>query len=337
MNAAHPFDSLPRQLWLSSQQAARRAVLHHTDPDAFERVLAAVNMGVAAETLLMACLATLEVSLLGNDPASKIALTRSGNATGVLDPTRLRTIEWDEARRLMLERDGRLGGLQTLLKNVMSTRNAAAHAALTDSDNLVKSVVDLVNIVSLLHDHLDFSEGDYWGSQIAPMVTELKDKLTTAIRQAKVAKIINAQKDFQRVKERFPGALLDSYVQTALERPLPSFANEWDGDYEKNEEHECPACGNTGNVFFVGSDDGEVAEQYDDLRDEPYLEVYVGFLAYAFECPACNLSLDGNEIDDFEVSSTLGERVQIGLWDAKYDRLAARIEPEPWDLYEPGP
>lgn len=331
---SHPFDNLPKQLWLSSQQAARRAVIKYTDDDPFERVLAAVNMGVAAETLLMACVATIEVSFLANDPASKVALSRSGNPSGKLDPTRLRTIEWDEARRILLEKDPSLGGLQALLKGVMGTRNAAAHAALTDSEDLGTSVVSLVSIVSLLHPHLEFEEVDFWGPQIAPMVTELKDKLTSKIRQSKLAKIINAQKAFELIKERFPGKHLDAYVQTAFDRPLPTFANGWDGDHERSEEHDCPACGYTGNVFFLGFDDGEVTQGYDDQSDSEYVEVYVQFTAYGFECPVCNLSLGRDELNDFEIENAFSERVFFTGFDEKYQELAARIEPDPWELYE---
>lgn len=331
---SHPFDNLPKQLWLSSQQAARRAVLKHTDDDPFERVLAALNMGVAAETLLMACVATVEVSLLANDPASKVALTRSGNPSGKLEPTRLRTIEWEEARRIMLAKDPTLGGLQALLKDVMSTRNAAAHAALTDSDDLGRSVVSLVSIVSQLHPHLEHDATDFWGNQIAPMVAELKDKLTSKIRQSKLAKIINAQKAFEAIKERFPDKHLEAYVQTARDRPLPTFANGWDGDYEKNEEHGCPACGYTGNVFFLGFDDGEVTQGYDDQADSEYVEVFVRFTAYGFECQVCNLSLNGDELSDFEIENAFSERIFFTGWDEKYQELAARIEPDPWDLYE---
>lgn len=333
---AHPFDNLPKQLWLSSQQAARRAVLKHTHSDPFERVLSAVLMGVATETLLMACVASIEVSLLANDAPSKVNLTRKGNPTGKLSPTGLKTISWDEARKIVYEQDKTgLKALEADIRVIMNTRNSAAHAALTDSDDLGTSVVKLVNVVALLHPHLDFEEADFWGAQIAPMVAELKDKLTTKIRQAKLAKIINAEKAFEQVRERFPGDLLDIYVQTALERPLPSFLEGEESEHEKVEQEECPSCGFNGTLFFVGYDDGEVVKQYHDQFDETYIETYVQFAVHAFVCPVCNLSLDYTEVDDFVVAPNLGEHVSYFSSDERYDEQAARLELEPWDRYEP--
>lgn len=325
---SHPFDNLPKQLWLSSQQAARRAVLKHTDDDPFERVLAAVNMGVAAETLLMACVSSIEVSWLAEGEASKLLLKPSTNPTGRLDPGELRTIDWDAARRLMLHKDPKLGGLHPLLKSVMNTRNAAVHAAITENEDLGKSVVNLVHIVSLLHPHLDFEEGDYWGPTIEPMVTELKDKLTTAIRQSRIAKIINAQKSFEAVKHRFPGPHLDDYVETSLARPLPSYLDDPRSEFEKTEERECPACGFTGNLFFVGTYSGGGRALFDERDDEPAIEIEVAYHAVAFECPVCTLQLDGDEIDDLVDWPIFPEPLVIGPFDPRYREFHDKVFPD---------
>lgn len=333
---AHPFDEIPKQLWLSSQQAARRAVLKHTDDDPFERLLAAVLMGVATETLLMACVATIEVSLLASDAPSKVRLTRRGNPGGNLSPTALKTISWDEGRKIVFERDK--AGLKTLdadIRVIMNTRNAAAHAALTDSDDLGTSVVKLVGVVSLLHQHLDFEESDFWGTQIEPMVSELKDQLTTKIRQAKLAKIINAKKAFDLVLKRFPGDLLDGYIETALERPLPTFLEGDDSEHEIVEQKDCPSCGFDGNLFFTGYDDGDVTQQYHDQLDDTYVETFVLFAPRAFDCPVCNLALDYLEVDDFAVDPHRGEFVTYYSSDERYEEQVGRLVAEPWDLYEP--
>jgi hypothetical protein len=88
-------------------------------------------------------------------------------------------------------------------------------------------------------------------------------------------------------------------------------------------------------VFFVGLEHGEVLKRYDDHHDQEYIEVNVRYLSYGFECPVCNLSLDGDEVDDFEIEDTPQiERTLVSMFDERYDRLAARIEPDPWEFYQ---
>lgn len=109
-------------------------------------------MGLAAEVLLMATVAAIDTTLLADrsSPKSKLALTRKGNPTGRLIPSARRETQ----------------ALEAPFRRVMSTRNAAAHAGLTDEDDLGKAVVALVKIAEALHAHLEYNLDDYWGPTV---------------------------------------------------------------------------------------------------------------------------------------------------------------------------
>ena len=331
MTAHHPLDRLPKQLWLASQQAARRAVLNYRRTDDFERIQSAVNLGLAAEVLLMASVATIDTSFLAdsNSPQSKLALSRNGNPSGRLSVADVKTISWEDARKLMLARDGKLVGLADWLKQVMNTRNAAAHAGLTESDDLGASVVSLVRIVAALHEHLDFSLDDYWGATIRPMVTEVQDKMTSVVRQSKTAKVITAEKEYVRITERFAGASLAAYTQTALERPLPTYVFPGSGEYEKVVEYDCPACGNPGHVFHLGQDDDELEPGYDDQLDEEYIRVFVYWAPRAFECQVCNLTLTADETELLDEVQLDASYETFDHNSDEYELLFERVQGEP--------
>lgn len=287
-------------LWGASRELARYAALHYTTNMAFERVQVAVNMGVAAESLLMSCVATIDVTLLadGSSPDARLGFVRSHNTTGQFNVQELKTFSWRDASRLIQKKwsdDPALGALTATTERIMATRNSAAHITYTDPADVAESMVALLKLTKLLHPHLAMTVADYWGPEVKPIVDELDDKLTTATRQSMTVKVAAAKAEYKRIEDRF-GDSLATYIETCMERPHEAFPV-MDGEFQNERTVECPACGNEARTCFVGSHDGDVQAGHDPHLDRDTVNLYVWWETLLLECPVCDLQLNGAEAD----------------------------------------
>jgi hypothetical protein len=164
---------------------------------------------------------------------------------------------------------------------VFVVRNAAAHMALVDADELHQAVKQMVRIIDFLLERLDLRKESFWGQNGASVADALLDETKTELAQAIQAKTAAAQQRFDELvgdlgpRER--KALLHVLSGRRTDRS------------DHDEEHQCPVCAQMGWLQCYVSDEAE----YDE--DGPTRAYKLG-TPYIFTCPVCELLLADDEL-----------------------------------------
>ena len=296
---SHPFDSMASDLWQASAASARHAIGNHdsTDPATLRAV--AISAGTAVEHLLMACVASIDTLLLADrsDPYSAYHLSH-GNATGKIDARKVRTVTWGAAVAILEVADARITTVRPSIKLVMDTRNAAAHIAVADPQNVTEVVTRLTSVVHAMHAFLRQSEDDYWGTTYLPLARSLRDARTSAVERRYMSKVASHAERFAKMLQTFSRAEQET-VYLAMEQRSPWQWEEFGGP-EHTGTHACPACGRQAHIGYgiVELDNVTESPRFGD-DGEPNgttLEIAIELVPLALECPVCGLELGSEEV-----------------------------------------
>lgn len=291
------FDDLENFLYWGARHEARIAVGTYGSDEMQTMRRAAMAMGAAAEHLLSSAVVAIDPVLLADprDFASAVSLSRA-NKSGRLDPAKLRTAPWDRQLRILEEVHVSIR-IRSDMTSLMTTRNAAAHAALVTTSNLGEAAVALARVVEDLHTALPHrDEGSFWGDRFIDTVKELRDVRSSATRQRVSAKIAHAKDALEKI---LFGLTEDGRARTlvALEARLTA-ATVIDAE---TVEEECPACGRQGELSLLTEKQDEPRYEADYDRDGTPMAEYAvfGVLGYPtlFQCPVCGLSLEQDELE----------------------------------------
>lgn len=296
-----PFAALPHTLWEASASSARFAVSRFNGETPEELRQAALSVGIAAEYLLMGAVASIDPALLAdkNSVPSMLALSRH-NKTGRLDITSLRTVNWGQALKLLTSADPSLNIVKDF-DGLMNTRNAAAHLAMYDPENLAGAAVALARVVGVLHAfYPDESEAEYWGDDLAALVDELRAERANEIELSYLAKIAAAVERYKKLVGNLDEAQRGPLVIALESRPPRRVVIGIDG--VSIITLDCPACQNRGYLHraMTRLEDYETHVDYDKdgVPEGAHVTVSVAYEAVIFECPVCDLLLDSEEVMD---------------------------------------
>lgn len=293
------FDDLENFLYWGAIHEARIAVGTYGSDDLQTMRRAAMAMGAAAEHLLSSAIVAVDPVLLADprDVASVVSLSRA-NKTSRLDPARLRTAPWDRQLRILEEVHVSIR-IRPDMTSLMTTRNAAAHAALVTASNLGEAAVALARVVEGLHTALPHrDEARFWGGRFMGTVEELRNVRSSATRQRVSAKIAHAKDSLEKI---LFGLSEDGRTRmlVALEARLTS-ATVLDAE---TVDEECPACGRQGELSLLTEKQDEPRYEADYDRDGSPVAQYAvfGVLGYPtlFQCPVCGLSLEQDELESY--------------------------------------
>ena len=295
----HPFEAFPESLWRASSSAARYVLEHYADANDLSRIPSAISLGTAIEHLIMACVASFDVTLLADRTSvpSALALSRH-NRDGKLDLHALKTITWGSGLALLELSDSKVFAIRKDAAFVMETRNAAAHMAMTDDADLAEGAVRLARIVGVLHTFLPkLDEKDYWGAALLPVIDELRNIRASAIERSYLAKTTVAKARFDALFAGIRPAQTESMLSAMENRPpRPTVLDANGGTWER---HKCPACDRSAYLHYVLDDWDDYESQMDYDGDE-VVTVSVEWTPVDFQCPVCDLTLDTDEVTEIQ-------------------------------------
>jgi hypothetical protein len=309
----HRFDLLPMQLWHASAEAARHAASNYTTDERYERIAASMALGTATEHLLMAVIADLDPALLADarHAASRVALSRA-NTIGRLDAHAVRTISYGEA--LTLIEQSQKTGIKEDVDFVMQTRNAAAHLALTNPNDMHDALIRLVRIVSALNELLpdNYTDDGYWGEHLRDLIVKLADAGTTEIQHSFTSKRLAAKARYEALINPLPEDQRAAFVAMLEAKPPTTVADRSDLIEYAVESKDCPACGSGGYIHWSLHPLEDYKEVFDFDKDGTpelaALTVSVQWRPYVFECPVCGLGFKPREVALMDgVESTIKE------------------------------
>ena len=290
--------SFQRYLYWAARDAARTALHLYTSERSFDRVNGAISAGGAVEYLMRSLISTYDPSLLADrgNLASVVALSRAITPT---PPTAqaLRTITFTQALDILNKIHPSLN-ITSEVNTVMNTRNAAAHMAMESSTDLAESVVKMVTVVSALHAFFDEPEAQFWGEPLLKLVTAMKLDYENAIKIRVQGKIAHALTELEII---LAGTDATNREETllVLERREVAWMS---GDDSEDEPRECPACHRRGTLTIIRErqmSDYVIVTDDDEDMSGSYALVSVTGIPSMFQCPVCNLRLEGNELDQF--------------------------------------
>jgi hypothetical protein len=287
--------ALEKHLYRASRAFAQFALRNYTAEADLARLQSATAAGSAVEYLLRSVIVSADPVLLAHrsSPDSMIALSRAvGKAP--FDPKLLRTIDASEAVTVV----GKLHPTMKTSKDAMAVfalRNATAHMAIELGSDLEKAVVQVVRVVEELLSFLKEDESAYWGSNLTPLVLEMKEKATSALRQRVRSKIAAAQMRFKSITASFSDGNTESMLLILEGRDVP-FAPYGDA---AELSRTCPACNRKGRLSFVKEFDPDSVEFWSDPDDPSNSTITVSVMGVPslFQCPVCELLLEGDELD----------------------------------------
>jgi hypothetical protein len=292
---------LELDLYRASKSEAGTALARYTSEEQQDRRVASIAAGAAAEYLVACVVVNIDPVLFADpaDIASAVTLSRRNGAQS-LNPRKFRSATW--GRQVSIIEAAHQGvAIRADLQFLIELRNAAVHAALTDGKELDDAVSRMVRVVDTLLPLVPrHTEADYWGTRLAVAV-EMRDKRSTAVRQRVAAKLAEAR---ARFRARVTELVLEPAAEAALILALEASPVRWQVDDSHQDSAECPACAHQGELSYtkVRSDDIQSEVIYD--RDEtPEDIVYwrpVMGTPYMFQCPVCELELEGEELRGFD-------------------------------------
>lgn len=248
----------------------------------------------------MGAVAAIDPALLADRASysSMLALSRR-NKSGKLDIRSLRTITWASALKILLTASPTIS-ISRDVEAVMSTRNAAAHLARTESADLAEAPGRLTRIVDVLKAHFpEEDEESYWGVDLTALVARLKNERATQVELAYETKVAAAAEHYHRLFGPFDPAQHHAVLSILDEGDPQRIIVGVDGtDFV---ELECPACENAGYVHrsIERLEDYETEEDHDrdGFPESVYVTVTVKYSPVLFECPVCKLILSEGEIE----------------------------------------
>lgn len=315
---------LEEDLYRASQSEASTALARFTSYDQQDRRVASIAVGAAAEYLLACVVVSIDPVLLADpaDVSSAVTLSRR-NATAPLNPRKFRSATWGRQVAIVQEAF-QVVNVRDDLRFLIELRNAAVHAALTDKKELEDAVSRMVSVVDTLLPLVPHhAEADYWGPRIS-VAAELRDKRSNAVLQRVAAKLVEARTRYRsRVTELVLGTAAEAALLVALEAsPVPSLLED-----AERESATCPACGRVGELSYLKVRSEEVQDEVIYDRDgEPedfyYFRAVTG-TPTLFQCPVCELQLEGEELAGFNHLTD-----EIDLDDERVDRADYWGEPD---------
>lgn len=302
-------DRLVQSLLTAARAQARFAMEAHADPlDAQSKLKAAIASGVAVELALKAAVASVLPSLLAEkgDAHSQLFLMGRGGMPG-RSQSDVRTIMGMAAWQLYKGLRPQVGISDEDVKVALAVRNAAAHLALVDRDELDKGLRAMAICIERLLPELGITTHDFWGAefaeQVAALVKEVMDAREVRIEQARSAALLR----LTRLK-----AFGADAFQTMLEAldDAGRDPEEWDDKYAQTIE--CPVCQHGGWVTGVVE---RSALQFDGAAmGDAWVDRF--FIPTSFTCRVCGFSVWG---EDFAIA---GISVNVEL----------ESDTEPWEL-----
>lgn len=287
-------------LWEASAASARHAIGNYDRADAQTLRAVAISTGAAVEHLLMACVASIDTLLLADrvDAYSAYHLSR-GNRAGKIEVRRVRTITWGAAVAILEFADASATTIRPDIKLIMDTRNAAAHIAMADAEDITEAVTRLTRVVQAMHTFLPQSEADYWGATYLPVAQSLRDARTTAVDRKYKSKVASHAERFEQMLPGFSRAEREA-VYVAMEGRSPWQWEGFRGGPDHTGSHSCPACSRRAHVGYgiVELEDFTEVPRIGENGDQngTLLEVAIELVPLAFECPVCGLELDAEEV-----------------------------------------
>lgn len=307
----------------ASRGSAQFALRSYASAVPFERIQSALSAGSAVEYMLKCVIAAADPTLLAQRSSldSVIALSRAVQPIPI-DPRSLRTIDASEALKIV-------GKLHPTMKTqvdaaaVLDLRNSAAHMAMEAGPEIEKAVVGVVRVLSELLDFLKEGEDRFWGTNLSPLVREMKKKASDALAHRVGSKVAAAEMRFKALTRSLSGSGMEAILTLLERRDVPFALDESGGDVGRM----CPACGRRGLLSFIKERDPSSFEILSDPDDPSNQVVYVSVAGTPemFQCPVCDLKLDGDELTQF---AGLHESIDLPDEEAGYPD---EIEGGDWD------
>ncbi|MEV0766171.1 hypothetical protein [Nocardia sp. NPDC050435] len=329
------YSDLPQALSDTARIHARRALdlLGSTGP--LDLLDQATSIGVAAELMLKAILASVDIALLrAKQSDSQTALTLAGRP---LDPTLtlpdMKTVGAGEALDA-LTKMAKAWGLPawkllkpTLLTEPVRVRDSAVHMgfAREEANELaVAELVRFIDIMTQLQSELG-QQGDwasFWTDEYLERADEIlrlrKVRILSAFQQA----IVVAKKTFA-ARWTLPTAADTIRIIEQVDS-FPRVEHD-----QTSRHHRCPACGSLGWVLY----DIERGAVQVDTSDSPHSVAYFveqTAIPTAFHCAVCDLLLE----DEEDLSLAAVHQLDLGetdATDAEVDRVFGGTDDDRWD------
>ncbi|WP_157519393.1 hypothetical protein [Modestobacter sp. Leaf380] len=260
-----------------------------------DQQLAAISVGCAVELLSKALVADISPALLGDrgDRDSLLHLTDHGSLARKT-PTEVKSIFAVEAVAAANHVHPSLNW-RPVDSLTFRVRNASAHMALVEIDDLRKAVIELLRFVESAVVVRGTDAASFWGSSLVALAAGLLDEAATASQQAVARKQAAA-----RIRLDLLLGPLDKAGRAVV---LASLSGRKTVMAEHEEAAACPVCEQQG-WLLCGVDRGPV--QWDD-GGNPYVEPLAW--PYEFVCPVCGLELEGDELQ----AAGFPEEVELDL------------------------
>ncbi|MFD4352684.1 hypothetical protein ACFWPK_28700 [Nocardia sp. NPDC058519] len=325
------YEELPKALTDTARVHAHRAIDNIGSTESLDLLDQAVSIGVSAELLLKATLASVDFGLLRDRNADhKTTLTLAGKP---LDPTsplpELKSVGAREAYRLLkqdlapkLTVSSLKSAKPDLLDRLLAVRDSAVHMGFACQEANESALADLVGVIEmLLKIRVELGQASDWESFWTDKYRERADGILLS-RHAEIAtayeRTLSVAKKTFATRWRSPGSADAIHL---LEQMEP-FALIVERD-QTTRPHTCPACGSKGRALY---DISRGPVQIDD-SDRPHSVAYfveTFGLPNAFHCAICDLWLDSPE--DLELAAV--NDIDLGEADAEYWEVDAFEGPD---------
>jgi hypothetical protein len=174
-----------------------------------------------------------------------------------------------------------LGWRQAADSIVFRVRNAAAHMALVDPEELHAAVLELLKFVRGCLAVRGGEPAGFWGDGLAPLASELLDEATTASRRVVAAKQAAAHARLALLVGALDGAARAAVLASLSGRKISSTDHE--------EAQACPVCAQQG-WLLCGVERGPV-----EWDEDGGAFVLPTAWPFGFECSVCGLELEGDD------------------------------------------
>lgn len=251
-----------------------------------ECLQAAIHVGCAVELLAKAYLASVEQTLLADrgERESVLFLANKGHLVSATGPTDIRTISAFDALSTAKLLHPTLPCTLPADRIVLKVRNAAAHMALVEMEELRRAIVVMCRIVEGLLVPLELEREEFWSMHALPVVNDMLDQAKTEVRRLVAAK--------EAAARRRLATLTQGLDVTGTALVLSSLSGRRGGYADHQEPQTCPACGQQGwllcTVVDVVNGDVVDGEECSWTIRTAYPDV--------FECPVCELDLREEEL-----------------------------------------
>lgn len=289
--------ALDEVLLSSSSWHALTALRQFVANDRNEQLQAAISVGVASELLLKAAVAREAPPLLADRNNWQSTLMTLGHPTvdnaNAVDFKTIGNADLFNVYKALYKRT-RIPSPAHFKPFV--ARNAAAHLAIVDTQDLHDAVSVHCRLSLEVLSYLSIDPEDYWGPGSLSDAARLAREDQNRVQALAAVKISQARERIKRDLKQFSESDQKAFLKSFSTEHLAaggsfSFADIRSSAYEV--AFECPACAASGALIYEGR---RGALKFDeDESGDGYLEV-TGYPIY-FECRACRLQLEGDELN----------------------------------------